>query len=94
VPESTPAASCVFLTDLPPESKICEKPDVVPESLFIFRSRSLCGFPIWHFLSNNIAEFRCINDSRSLNKSWILEFENFSDSDPDSKLWNRSEFVV
>jgi len=42
--------------DAAPESKICEKPD--PESLFTCSSRSPCGFHIWHFLSENIAEFR------------------------------------
>jgi len=45
--ESTPAGFCVFLSE--PESKICEKPDLDPESLFYFgSSKSLCG----HFLRN------------------------------------------
>jgi len=57
VPESTSAGFCVFLsdpdTDL--ESKICEKTDPDPESLFHFgSSRSLCG----HFLSKNMGKFR------------------------------------
>jgi len=60
VPESTPAASCVFLSDPAPEpkSRVCEKPD--PDSLFIFSSsrRSLSGFHIWHLLSKAIAAFR------------------------------------
>jgi len=49
VPESAPAGFCAFLSD--PESKICEKTDSDPESLFNFgSSRSLCG----HFLSVNM----------------------------------------
>jgi len=55
--ESTPAGFCVFLSDPDPgpESKICEKTDPDPESLFHFgRSRSLCG----HFLSKNMGKLR------------------------------------
>jgi len=48
VQESTPAGFCVFFSDPDPKSKICEKPDPDPESLFHFgSSRSLCG----HFCS-------------------------------------------
>jgi len=47
-----------FLSDPEPELKICETPDLDPESLFIFSSTSQCGFHIWHFLSKNVAEFR------------------------------------
>jgi len=44
VPESTPAGSCIFLSDPHLESKICEKVDLDPESLFNFSSsRSLHG---------------------------------------------------
>jgi len=46
VPESTPVGFCVFLSDPDPdpESKIWEKADPDPESLFNFSSsRSLCG---------------------------------------------------
>jgi len=53
LPESTPAGFCVFLLDPnpDPESKICEKPDPEPESLFHFgSSRSLCG----HLLGKNM----------------------------------------
>jgi len=53
LPESTPAGFCVFLSD--PESKICEKPDPDPVSLFHFgSSRSLCG----HFLIKNMGKSR------------------------------------
>ena len=55
MPESTPAWFCIFLSDADPdpESKICEKPDPEPESLFIFGcSRSLCG----DFLSKNMGK--------------------------------------
>jgi len=49
LPESTPEGFCVFLSD--PESKICYKPDPVPESLFHSGScRSLCLY----FLGKNI----------------------------------------
>jgi len=42
-----------FFSD--PESKICEKPDPDPESLFNFgRSRGLCE----HFLSKNMGKLR------------------------------------
>jgi len=51
-PESTPAGSCVFLSDQDPESKIWEKSE--PEPLFHFSSRSLCG----HFLSKSMGKFR------------------------------------
>jgi len=47
-----------FFSEPVPESKICETPDVDPEPLFIFSSRTLCGLHIWHFLSKNIGEFR------------------------------------
>jgi len=50
VPETTTARFCIFHSDPDPDpqSKICEKPDSEPESLFNFgSSRSLCG----HFLS-------------------------------------------
>jgi len=54
VPESTPAGFCVFLLDPDSESKLCEKPDPDPESLFSFgSSRSLHS----HFLSNNVGKF-------------------------------------
>jgi len=44
VPEWTPAGFCVFLSDPDPESKIREKTDPDPESLFNFASsRSLRG---------------------------------------------------
>jgi len=46
MPESTLAGSCVFLSDLQPEYKICEKTYLDLELLFIFSSRSLCGFHI------------------------------------------------
>ena len=49
VPESTPARFCVFVSE--PKSKICEKTDPDPESLFNFsNSKSLCD----HFLSKNM----------------------------------------
>ena len=54
LPESTPAGLYVFLSDLgpEPESKICEKPDPDPDSLFYFgSSRSLCG----HFFGKNMS---------------------------------------
>jgi len=57
LPESTPARFCVFLSDPDPhpESKICEKPDSEPESLFHFgSSTSLCG----HFLGKNMCKLR------------------------------------
>jgi len=66
-PEHTLAGLCVFLSD--PESKIWEKPDPDPESLFNSgSSRSLRN----HFLSNN---FDWIDGSRSR----ILKFEKFPD---------------
>ena len=44
-----------FFSDPDPESKICEKPDPDPESLFHFgSSRSLCG----HFLGKNNGKLR------------------------------------
>jgi len=49
--------SAFFLSDTDPntQSKICEKPDLDPESLFNFgSSRSLCG----HFLSKNMGKSR------------------------------------
>ena len=53
--DKTPAGFCVFLSDPDPESKICEKPDPDPESLFNFgSSRSLCD----HFLSKNMGKLR------------------------------------
>jgi len=73
--ESTPAGSCVFLSDPDPypESKIFEKPE--PESLFIFgSSRSLCG----HFLSKHMSKFRL--------DGWYLESEHESDS----QIWKNS----
>jgi len=54
-PESTPAGFCVFLpdTDPEPESKIWEKLDPAPESLFHFgSSRSLCS----HFSGKNMSK--------------------------------------
>jgi len=53
LPQSTPAGFCVCLSNPDPESKICEKPDPDPESLFNFgSSRSLrC-----HFLSKNMSK--------------------------------------
>jgi len=43
VPESTPAVICVFCSDPVSQSKICEMPDLDPESLFNFgSSRSMC----------------------------------------------------
>jgi len=54
-PESTPAGYCDFLSDANPvwESKIVEKPDPVPESLFNFGScRSLRG----HFLNKHMGK--------------------------------------
>ena len=55
VPESTPAGFCVCLSDPDSQSKICEKPDPDPESIFHFgSSRSLCG----HFLSKSMGKFR------------------------------------
>jgi len=55
VPESTPARFCIFLSDPDPESKICEKPEPDPESLFnVGSSRSLCD----RFLSENIGKLR------------------------------------
>ena len=58
-----------------PESKICEKTDVEPESLFNFGScRNLCG----HFLSKTWVHYDWIDDcNRSLNRSRILKFKNF-----------------
>jgi len=51
LPESTPGGFCVFISDPDPESKICEKPDPDPDSLFhSSSSRSLCG----HFLGKNM----------------------------------------
>ena len=50
MPESTPVGFCFFLLypDPDPESKIFEKPNPDPESLFHFgSSRNMCG----HFLS-------------------------------------------
>jgi len=53
--ESTPAGFCVFLSDPDPESKICEKPVMDPQSLFHFGiGRSLCG----HFLGKNMGKLR------------------------------------
>jgi len=53
LPESTPAGFCVFLSD--PESKIFEKPDPDPASLFNFdSSRSLCS----HFLNKNMGKLQ------------------------------------
>jgi len=53
--ESTPAGFRVFLSYSDPESKICEKPDPDPESLFHLRSnRSLFG----HFLGKNVGKLR------------------------------------
>jgi len=83
VPESILAGFCVFLSDPDPDprSKICEKPD--PESLFKLGSgRSLCS----HFLSKTLVNFGWIDGSRSLNRSRILKFEKFPDSDPVSKI--------
>ena len=73
-----------FLSDPAPEPKICEKPDLDPEALLIFSSRNLCGFHIRYFLSENIPNFGCIDDSWRLNRSRILKFENVLD--PDSKM--------
>jgi len=51
--ESIPAGLCVFLSDPDPETKIGEKPDPEPESLFHFgSSRSLCS----HFLGKNMSK--------------------------------------
>ena len=74
LPESTPAGFCVFLSD--PESKIREKPDADPESLFNFgSSRSLCG----HVLNKNMWNYSWIDDcSRSLNRNRILKIERFT----------------
>jgi len=36
--ESTPEGFCVFLSDTDPASKICEKPDPDPGSIFHFGS--------------------------------------------------------
>ena len=69
---STPEGSCVFFSDPAPESKICQKLDLDPESLFIFSIRTLSGFHIWHFLSKNLAEFRL--------HRWQPESEQESDS--------------
>jgi len=91
VPELTPARFCVFHTDPYPdqESKMFEKSDPEPESLFNFGSnRSLCG----HFSEvcvvisevKPLAIFGCIDCSRSLNRSPIIKFEKFLD--PDSSI--------
>jgi len=57
--------------------------DTQPESLFNFgSSRSLRG----HFLRKIWVNFVWIDDSRILNRSGILKFENFSYPDPDSKI--------
>ena len=56
-PESTLTGFCVFPWDLDQdlESKICEKPDPDPKSLFQFGcSWSLCG----HFLGKNMGNRR------------------------------------
>jgi len=90
VPESTPAGSCVFPSDPEPESKICEKTDTDPESFFIFSSRGLCGFHMWHFLAKTLLIFGCMDGSRSLNRSRILKFENFRTWIRIQKFWNRS----
>ena len=68
MPESTQVGYCVFLSDpaQEPKSKFREKPH--PETLFIFSSsRSLRGFHIRHFLSENIAKFRL--------HQWLPEYE-------------------
>ena len=53
--ESTPEGFCVFLSDPEPESKIWEKPDPNPDSLFNFgSSKSLSG----HFLGKNMGKSR------------------------------------
>jgi len=81
VPESTPAGFCVFLSDPDPESKICDKRDPDPESLFNFGgSRSLCG----HFLSKTWVNYDWIDEcSLSLNRSRILKLKKLADTDPD-----------
>jgi len=58
--------------DPDPESKICDKPDSDPESLFhIGSSRSLCG----HFLAKTWVNYVWIDGcSRSLDRSRILNF--------------------
>ena len=84
MPESTPAGFCVFLSDPDPESKICDKPDPDPESLFYFGSSwSLCG----HFLSKTWINYYLIDDcSRSLNRGRILKLKKLPDPGQDSKI--------
>ena len=95
-PESTPSGSCAFPSDPAAESNICEKLGLGPESLFDFPEQEFVWFSYMAFLNKNIAEFQLHHwqsvGSRSLNRSWILEFENFSD--PDSNIWNRSGLGV
>ena len=55
LPESTHAGFCGFCSDPDKESKICEKPDPDPESLFNFGiGRSLCG----NFSGKNMGKLR------------------------------------
>ena len=82
VPGSTPAGSCVFLSDRSPESKICEKSDLDPESLFIFSSRSLCGFHTWHFLSKKHCWISVASMAAGV---W---------TEPGPKFWKRRGFGV
>jgi len=71
--ESTPARFCVFLSDPDPQSKICEKQDLDPGSIFNFgSSRNLCG----HFLGKIICELRL--------DGWL---QPESQQESDSQIW-------
>jgi len=77
-------ASQKFRLTPDPESKIWEKPDPDPVSLFNFgSSRNLCG----HFVSKKWVNYSWVDDcSRSLNWSRSLKFDKLPDPVPDPQI--------
>jgi len=80
VPESTLAGLCVFLSDLDPESKICENRTRIRSHFSISAIAWVCVV-----ISEVKTWVNCNDDcSRSLNRSRILKLKELTD--PDSKI--------
>jgi len=80
VSDSTPEGCCVFLSDPYQvlESKIFEKLDPEPESLF--NLGIVAGVCVVICEVKTLVIFSCLNCSRSLNRSRILKFKQFPDT--------------